>query len=159
MWLSNQDESDPALIPLSDVTYLPFMAEALIQSRTVAFSMEEVRKKLTASVAGRGLVPAAVHDLQPLLVQHGSFVKGEYAAFDVGHVGPIKEILEVYPDIISLLPGRICASGRDGHTVLTFIRPSVLARHARLPAKHRKLIETACRDFEQRLSRLLNELG
>lgn len=135
------------------------MTPSLIRTRQVSLPLEEALKRLRAGVAAQGLVLVGEHDLKKTLVQQGSYIKGEYCALEIGYVGPIKELLESYPNIVSLLPGRICAWGSDGKTTLSFLRPAGLAKTAKIPARHRKLIEATCRDFEQRLMQLLSDLS
>jgi uncharacterized protein (DUF302 family) len=132
------------------------MTRTIIERVEVPSSLEQVEKKLRAAAASQDLVLAAVHDTTPPTSQ---YLKGDFRTFEIAYVGPIKEILEVYPDIFSLLPGRICAAEREGRTTLSFIRPSLLAKYASLPAKHKKLVETTCKDFERRLTQLLAELS
>lgn len=132
------------------------MGESIIRRVQVPLELDHVEKKLRSAAAKQDLVLAAVHDVKIPLSQ---YLKGDYRTFEIAYVGPLKEILDVYPDVLSLLPGRICAAERDGMTTLSFIRPSLLARRAALPARSKKLIETTCRDFERRLNELLAELS
>jgi uncharacterized protein (DUF302 family) len=135
------------------------MPRRLVRTVRVDLPLGEIHSRLRSAVENHNLVLSAVHDLKEPLRASGPYVKGEFYAFEIGYVGPIRELAGAFPAILSLLPGRICAWSEGGATGLSYISPVAIAQNAPIPARHRKLVVATCRDFERRLSGLIEDLS